>query len=43
MELRRSTRTSRLPSYLEDYELMCEEDDYETLCEDECEHLLLLV
>ena len=43
MELRRSTRTSRLPSYLEDYELLCEEDDFETLCEAECEHLLLLV
>ena len=41
---RRSSRTTKLPSYLEDYELLCEvDDDYELLCEVECEHLLLLV
>ena len=32
-----------MPSYLEDYELLCEDDDkYELLCEIEVEHLLLL-
>lgn len=42
--LRRSSRISKLPSYLEDYELLCEEDEeYETLCEIEVENLLLLV
>ena len=41
--LRRSSRVSKLPSYLEDYELICEDDDeYELLCEIEVEHLLLL-
>ena len=39
----RSSRVSHLPKYLEDYELLCEEDEYETLCDIECEHLLLLV
>ena len=32
-----------MPKYLEDYELLCEEEGFETLCEVECEHLLLLV
>ena len=42
--LRRSSRTIIKPSYLDDYELLCEEDEmYETLCEIECEHLLMLV
>ena len=42
--LRRSSRTINKPSYLDDYELLCEEDEmYETLCELECEHLLMLV
>lgn len=41
--LRRSTRISYKPKYLEDYEFLCEEDDYEILCEIECEHLLLLM
>lgn len=41
--LRRSSCVSRMPSYLEDYELICEDDDeYELLCEIEVEHLLLL-
>ncbi|WZZ50841.1 hypothetical protein YC2023_050948 [Brassica napus] len=41
--LRRSSRVSKMPSYLEDYELICEDDDeYELLCEIEVEHLLLL-
>lgn len=42
--LRRSSRTIVKPAYLDDYELLCEEDEmYETLCEIECEHLLMLV
>lgn len=43
LALRRSSRVSTKPKYLEDYELLCEEDDYETLCEIEYEDLLLLV
>lgn len=41
--LRRSNRASNKPSYLDDYELLCEEDEgYETLCKIETEHLLML-
>lgn len=41
---RRSSRLTKLPSYLEDYELLCEvDDDYELLCEIEIEHILMLV
>ena len=44
VELRCSSRVTKAPSYLEDYELLAEEDEmYETLCEIECEHLLMLV
>ena len=44
MILRRFSRTINKPSYLDDYELLCEEDGmYESLCEIECKHLLMLV
>lgn len=42
--LRRSSRVTNKPSYLDDYELLREEDElYETLCEIESERLLMLV
>lgn len=42
--LRRSSRVTNKPSYLDDYELLCEEDEmYEKLCEIESEHLMMLM
>lgn len=41
--LRRSSRTIKKPSYLNDYELLCEEDTNEEWCDDECQCLLMLV
>ena len=42
--LRRSTRIINKPSYLDDYELLCEEDEqYDLLCEAEFENLLMLI